>query len=101
MGWILSEGDKRDSKHGLASHDFAPKPASGTRPGRIYGMCSFGGHIKPVQLERVNAAGWDGHVFLGRSQIRPKPALLDQQVLGMSNMTSGETGAVPTSGSIA
>ena len=57
---IPSEGDKRDSKHGLASHDFAPKPASGTRPGRIYGMYSFGGYIKPVQLERVNAAGWDG-----------------------------------------
>jgi len=38
----------------------------------------FRGHIKPVQVERVNAAGWDGHVFLGRSQICPKPALLDQ-----------------------
>jgi hypothetical protein len=23
---IPSEGDKRDSKHGLASHDFAPEP---------------------------------------------------------------------------
>ena len=41
-----------------------------------------------------------GHVFLGRSQIRPKPALLDQQVLGLSNMTSGETGAVSNTGFI-
>jgi hypothetical protein len=32
---IFSEGDKRDSK-GLRRADFAPKPASGTRPRKIY-----------------------------------------------------------------
>ena len=31
--WIPSEGDKRDSKHVLTQdHDFAPEPASRTRP---------------------------------------------------------------------
>jgi len=35
MSGIFSEGDKRDSKHGVASLDFAPKPASRTRPRKI------------------------------------------------------------------
>jgi len=39
---IPSEGDKRDSKHGLASHDFAPEPASRTRPRGIFGAVVIG-----------------------------------------------------------
>jgi hypothetical protein len=35
---IPSEGDKRDSKQGLARPDFAPEPASRTRPRGIFGL---------------------------------------------------------------
>jgi len=66
---ILSEGDKRDSKHGVASRDFAPKPAPGLGPGE-FTVASVA--IKTLWLEGACVVGWDGHVFLECKQIHSK-----------------------------
>ena len=57
LSGIFSEGDKRDRKRG--NHpDFAPKPASGTRPRKIYRLSQ---RRKRSVWNALCAVGWDGH----------------------------------------
>jgi len=77
---ILSEGDKHDSKPGLASHNFAPKPASWTRPRRIYSIQEIAMYLSGIGCENAwldcasdRVVGWYGRVLPEGSQIFSKP----------------------------
>jgi hypothetical protein len=87
-GGILSEGDKRDSKRGSANHDFAPKPASRTRPRGIQLLCQHS-NKHPGRNATVFAVGWDGHVFLEGGQTLSKPTPLFQELKGIRTRQAG------------
>lgn len=66
----LSEGDKRDSKHGLQTMTLLRSQRPGLGPGGIACWCSFVGTRSPNDRHSRSSwnafrGGWDGHVFPG------------------------------------
>jgi len=92
---IPSEGDKRDSKHGLASRDFAPEPATRTRPRGIFGAVLKGSpeHSGRNAASDCGGLGWSR---LPRSaQTLFNACTTSPRVEGNTDNTREATGSMP------
>jgi hypothetical protein len=73
----------------LANHDFAPEPASRTRPREIFGLFTPAAQNIQEGTQLRTAAGWDGHVFLGVLKHSSTPAPLFLEIKGIRTRQEG------------
>jgi hypothetical protein len=73
----------------LASQDFAPKPASRTRPRGIFDTAAMSVQNTQEGTHFV-AAGWDGHVFLEGGQTLFKACTTLPRVEGIRAKQCGQ-----------
>jgi hypothetical protein len=78
LSGILSEGDKRDSKHGSGKPLLCSEASISDSAEENPWCCMLRRPCNAQIGTQLSAVGWDGHVFPVDSQISPKPTLLEK-----------------------